>query len=88
MSDGELGRTLFGVLSERSTLACMNAPAPPPEPKGKQTYRFKVGDVATGSGLGPLKAGVQVKIVERWKQHGYCYYKVESGQVHRDKDLA
>lgn len=79
---------LRAIVSERSTVSCMNAPAPPPIQKGKQNYRFKVGDTAISSGAGPIKAGVEIKIIERYKQHGYAYYVDDKNRVHRDKDLS
>ena len=78
---------LLGAMSERSTLNCMRAPMPPEPPRGRQTYKYNVGDTVQSSGVGPLKKGVRIKIVERYKQNGYCYYRDENNSVHREKDI-
>jgi len=59
----------------------------PEIPKGKEQFLYNVGETVESSGIGPLKEGVKVKIVERYMQHGYAYYVAENGQTHRTKDL-
>jgi hypothetical protein len=84
----ELSAILFSEIAERSTLACMLAPPPRGIPRGKQNYIFKVGKTYRASGIGPIKAGVPITIAERYKQHGYAYYRDVNGLVHREKDLS
>lgn len=57
-------------------------------PTGAEQFAFQEGQVVKSSGLGTYKAGVPVEIKERYRQHGYCYYRDSSGIVHRQKDLA
>jgi len=80
----------WGLYRERNFFKTLeDARRPLPEiPKGNQRFVFSVGDTVKSSGVGPLKAGVSVKIVDRYEQHGYCYYVGDNGMVHREKDLA
>lgn len=78
---------VLNAFRERSTIDCMNAPNPPPIPKGKQNYRFKVGKTYTTTGMGTIKKGIQVTITERYKQNGFCYYRDQNNHVHHQQDL-
>lgn len=59
----------------------------PEIPVGKENYAFTVGQTVLHSGLAHYKRGTVCIIVERWKQHGYCYYRDIRDLVHRQKDL-
>lgn len=78
---------VMSALRDKSTRDCMNAPAPPPIPLGKQSYKFEIGQTYLSSAISPIKEGTPIKIVDRYMQHGYCYYRDDKGMVHREKDL-
>lgn len=85
MKDG-IG-VMMNALRDRSALSCLNAPDPPEIPRGNQTFKFEIGQPVYSSGLGPVKKGIAIPIVDRYEQHGYCYYVAKNGQVHREMDL-
>ena len=59
----------------------------PEIPVGNESYAFAEGQTVQHSGEGRYKRGTKCKIVERWEQHGYCYYRDDKGLVNRQKDL-
>lgn len=59
----------------------------PEIPRGNQFFKYEVGQTVESTGVGPIREGIKIKIVERYMQHGYAYYRAENNQVHRDKDI-
>jgi hypothetical protein len=59
----------------------------PEIPKGNQFFKYEVGQTVESTGVGPIREGIKIRIVERYMQHGYAYYRGENNQVHRDKDI-
>ena len=78
---------MWDAIRDRSAIACMNAPDPPSIPKGRQHYIYEVGQTVYFTSLGLYKEGTPVTIVDRYTQHGYCYYVDAAGKAHREKDL-
>ncbi len=83
----QLNDTLVSAISERSTLNAMMAPNPPKIVRGKDVYKFVVGQTVTATATSILKAGTKIVISDRYKQNGFCYYVAPNGQVHRQCDL-
>ena len=82
---GETPEDYFSLRSTVATWVAAQAPLPP-TPKGKEVYRFKVGQVVTATGAGQYKEGVRVKIVAREKVNGFCRY-FDGAVWHHDTDL-
>ena len=59
----------------------------PEIPVGKENFAFSVGQTVLHSGLGRYKRETECNIVERWQEHGYCYYRDDQGLVNRQIDL-
>lgn len=83
-----ISNTILEAIRDKSAVECLFAPMPPEIARGKQVYKFEVGQTYKASGVGSLKAGTPITIVGRYKQHGFAYYKGDNGMVHREKDLA
>ena len=62
-----------------------------PEPKkgeeGNSPAKFSVGEKVKSNGTGNRVAGVEGKVTEVYKQHGYWYYVVSGMGTQRQKDL-
>lgn len=59
----------------------------PEIPVGKESFKFNIGDTATTTEFAVYKPGIQIKITDRYIQHGYAYYVDTKGKAHRNKDL-
>jgi len=59
----------------------------PPTPPGEEVLQYKIGSVVKSSGLGAYKAGIEIRIIDRWIDNGFAYYRDDAGIVHRTKDI-
>lgn len=59
----------------------------PPTPPGEEVLQYKIGSVVKASGLGSYKAGTPIRIIDRWMDNGFAYYRDEYLVVHRTKDI-
>jgi hypothetical protein len=65
----------------------------PPTPSGKQSYAYEVGDSVRATGKGPRVAGIAGTVADRYRENGYCYYRVRwqgskgKPTIERHKDI-
>lgn len=89
MTRRQLGKAIVGdYIAARSTIRTMASPPVPLVKHGDEQFVAEVGQTVKSSSLGSYKAGVEFKVVSRYREVGFCYYKDQYGVTHRNKDIA
>lgn len=60
----------------------------PPTHPGNESFEYQIGSMVKASGLGSYRTGTPIRIIDRWIDNGFAYYRDETLIVHRTKDIA